>query len=75
MPAPGEATAMWELAAGLLERLGQPLGATSAREVFAKVASTTKDYAGLDYKTIGALGKALAAPPETAAGAAAEARA
>ena len=75
VPAPGEATAMWELAAGLLERLGQPLGATSAREVFAKVASTTKDYAGLDYKTIGALGKALAAPPETAAGAAAEARA
>jgi Molybdopterin oxidoreductase len=29
VPAPGEATAMWELAAGLLERLGQPLGATS----------------------------------------------
>ena len=73
VPAPGEATAMWELAAGLLERLGSPLGATSAREVFAKVAASVKDYAGLDYKTIGAMGKALDAPP--AAGAAAEARA
>ena len=73
VPAPGEATPMWELAAGLLERLGQPLGATSAREVFAKVSASVRDYAGLDYKTLGALGKALAAPPEATA--AAEARA
>ena len=34
-PRPATRRRCWELAAGLLERLGQPLGATSAREVFA----------------------------------------
>jgi NADH-quinone oxidoreductase subunit G len=59
VPAPGEALPRWELAAGLLARLGRPLGATSAREVFALVAKTTPDYGSLDYRVIGFQGRAL----------------
>jgi NADH-quinone oxidoreductase subunit G len=58
-PAPGDAVPRFELAAGLLERLGRPLGAATPREVFALVAKATPDYAGLDYRAIGSLGKAL----------------
>jgi predicted molibdopterin-dependent oxidoreductase YjgC len=76
VPAPGDALPRWELAAGLLERLGQPLGASSAREVFARVTASVKDYAGLDYRTIGALGIVVGAPaPAAAAGPSSEARA
>jgi predicted molibdopterin-dependent oxidoreductase YjgC len=71
VPAPGEAAARWEMAAGLLERLHAPLGATSAREVFALLAAATKDHAGLDYKALGATGRAL--PRDAAPGAAARA--
>jgi predicted molibdopterin-dependent oxidoreductase YjgC len=66
VPAPGEATPMWELAAGLLRRLGQPLEATSPREVFAQLAAKIPEYGGLDYKAVGPLGKALAPPPDAA---------
>jgi NADH-quinone oxidoreductase subunit G len=59
VPAPGDARPRWELAAGVLERLGKPLGAATAREVFALVAKTTPDYTGLDYRAIGPLGRAL----------------
>jgi len=59
VPAPGDAVPRFELAAGLLERLGKPLGAATAREVFALVAKATPDYAGLDYRAIGPLGRAL----------------
>jgi len=59
VPAPGDAAPRWELAAGLLRRLGRPLGATTPREVFSLVAEATPDYAGLDYKAIGAGGRAL----------------
>jgi predicted molibdopterin-dependent oxidoreductase YjgC len=59
VPAPGDAQPRWELAAGLLERLGKPLGATSPREVFALVAKATADYGGLDYRALGTLGRAL----------------
>jgi anaerobic selenocysteine-containing dehydrogenase len=72
VPAPGDARARWELAAGLLQRLGQPIPATSAREIFALVARAVPDYAGLDYRAIGPEGKALPLKDETAA---AEARA
>jgi NADH-quinone oxidoreductase subunit G len=67
VPAAGHATPLLTLAAGLLERLGKPLGASSAREVFALLTASVKDYAGLDYKTIGGLGAALPPPPESAA--------
>jgi NADH-quinone oxidoreductase subunit G len=59
VPAPGDALPMWELAAGLLERLGQPLAASSAREVFGLLALSTRDYGGLDYKALGKSGRAL----------------
>ncbi len=66
VPAPGDAIPRWELAAGVLERLGRPLGAATAREVFALLAGTTPDYAGLDYRAIGPLGKALPLAPDPA---------
>jgi NADH-quinone oxidoreductase subunit G len=59
VPAPGDAVPRWELAAGVLQRLGRPLGATSAREAFARLAKATPGYAGLDYKGLGSAGRAL----------------
>ena len=70
-PAPGEARPRWELAAALLRRLGAPFAASSAREVFALMAGELREFAGLDYKLVGATGRALG----TGAPAAAEARA
>jgi NADH-quinone oxidoreductase subunit G len=55
----GNARARWELAAGLLRRLGQPLAAASARDLFGLLASETRDYAGLDFKKLGSMGVAL----------------
>jgi len=60
--APGEVLPRWELAAELLRRLGAPLAATSAREVFALLTRAVPDYAGLDYKALGATGRALPLP-------------
>jgi NADH-quinone oxidoreductase subunit G len=62
VPAAGEATPRWELAAGLLQRLGQPLGATSARDLFTLLAGSVPGYAGLDYKAIGSLGSVVSLP-------------
>jgi len=70
--APGDALPRWELAQGLLDRLGQPLAASSAREVFVLLARAVPDYAALDYKAIGLQGRALALADE---GPAREARA
>jgi NADH-quinone oxidoreductase subunit G len=71
--APGDALPRWTLTAGLLQRLGQPLVASSAREVFALLAKGAADYAGLDYKTLGSQGRAL--PLADDGSASAEARA
>ncbi len=57
--APGEARPRWEISTALLERLGRPLGATSARELLLRLAAVTPDYAGLDDKAIGPTGRAL----------------
>ena len=73
VPAPGDAQPRWELAAGLLQRLGKPLGAATAREVFALLTKSTPDYATLDYRAIGAQGRAL--PSTEGAGPVPEARA
>ena len=75
VPAPGDAQPRWELAAGVLQRLGKPLAAATAREVFALLAKATPGYASLDYRAIGAPGQG-AAPPSGAgpAGGRAEAR-
>jgi len=68
VPAPGAALPRWELAASLLERLGAPLGAASAREVFALLSAGAPDYGGLDYRLLGQTGRVLtpveAAPQE-----------
>jgi predicted molibdopterin-dependent oxidoreductase YjgC len=75
VPAPGDAQPRFELAAGLLQRLGKPLAAATAREVFALLAKATPGYAGLDYRAIGAQGKALAPVDGAASMASGEARA
>jgi predicted molibdopterin-dependent oxidoreductase YjgC len=73
VPPPGDAQPRWELAAGLLQRLGRPLAAATPREVFALLAKATPDYATLDYRAVGAQGHAL--PSAVGAAAAPEARA
>ena len=59
VPAPGDALPRWELAGGVLDRLGRALPVTTAREVFLQVAQATPDYGGLDYRSIGAQGRVL----------------
>jgi predicted molibdopterin-dependent oxidoreductase YjgC len=59
VPAPGDAQPRWQLSAGILQRLGKPLGATTAREVFLLVAKAVPGYASLDYRAVGAMGVAL----------------
>jgi NADH-quinone oxidoreductase subunit G len=66
VPPPGDATPRWELASGLLERLGAPLGATTARELFIELARSTPGYEGLDYRGLGAGGRALPLAGEAA---------
>jgi predicted molibdopterin-dependent oxidoreductase YjgC len=63
---PGQATARWELAEGLLERMGAPLQVTSPRELFARLAASLPDYEGLDYRVIGAQGRTVALEEGTA---------
>ena len=63
--APGSAMPRWELSVGLLHRLGKPLPASSARDMFAHLTRATADYAGLDYKLLGSSGRALASGEPT----------
>jgi NADH-quinone oxidoreductase subunit G len=74
VPAPGDAQPRFELAAGILSRLGKPLPAATARDVFALLAKATPGYAGLDYRAIGAQGVALAPASGAASMASGEAR-
>jgi predicted molibdopterin-dependent oxidoreductase YjgC len=57
---PGAAVPRWELAAGLITRLGEPLTLTTARDVFAVLAKAVPGFAGLDLRTVGAAGRGLA---------------
>jgi NADH-quinone oxidoreductase subunit G len=66
VPAPGDARPRWEFAAELLRRLGAPMSATSAREVFLALAAAAPDYKGLDYRTVGATGRVLGSPEAAA---------
>jgi predicted molibdopterin-dependent oxidoreductase YjgC len=75
VPAPGDAQSRLELSAGLLSRLGRPLPAATARDVFALLAKATPGYAGLDYRAIGAQGVVLAQAGGAASRASGEARA
>ncbi len=63
---PGDARPGWELASSLLQRCGGTLAASSAREVFGRLAASVPGYAGLDYKTIGSGGRSLAQPEAAA---------
>ena len=65
--APGSALPRWQLAAGALTRLGAPLAAATARDVFALLARAVPDYAGLDFKSVGAGGRALPPGPDQVA--------
>jgi NADH-quinone oxidoreductase subunit G len=57
--APGEATPRWEMAAGLLRRMGAPLAATSARELLLELARTVPAFKGLDMRLVGETGRLL----------------
>jgi len=65
---PGAAVPRWELAAGLLSRLGESLSLSSAREVFALIARDVKVYSGLDHRLVGATGRAVGSPGSGPAG-------
>ncbi len=60
---PGAAVPRWELAAGLVTRLGEPIALSSARDVFALIARDVKVYSGLDHRLVGATGRALDGGP------------
>jgi predicted molibdopterin-dependent oxidoreductase YjgC len=67
VPAPGDALPRWELAAALLGRLGAPLQATSAREVFVEMAKAVPALAGLDHRLVGSSGRQVGEAPAAAA--------
>ena len=68
VPAPGDARPRWELAAGLLERLGAPARRHHRpRACSCALARATPDYDGLDYRALGAGGRALPLAGEAAA--------
>jgi NADH-quinone oxidoreductase subunit G len=67
VPAPGDALPRWELAAALLGRLGVPLQATSAREVFVQLARAVPAWAGLDHRLVGSAGRQVGEAPAAAA--------
>ena len=66
VPAPGAALPRWELADAVLRALGAPLGVASPRELFARLAQSLPDYAGLDHKKVGAGGRVLGSPDAVA---------
>jgi NADH-quinone oxidoreductase subunit G len=57
--APGEAAPRWEMAAGLLRRLGAPFAATSARELLLELARAVPAFKGLDMRLVGETGRLL----------------
>jgi NADH-quinone oxidoreductase subunit G len=61
VPAPGEALPGWELVSRILSRLGSPLKAASAREIFGLLSDSVAPFRGLDYKKIGPGGFVLGA--------------
>ena len=55
--APGDARPRWEVALDLLSRLGKPLSAATAADVFVLMAASTKAYAELTHRVLGPLGR------------------
>ena len=58
--APGEAKPRWEIALDLLARLGKPLNAATAADVFVEMTSETKAYADLTHRGLGPKGRLTA---------------
>ena len=57
---PGEARPRWEVALDLLARLGKPMNAATAADVFVEMTSETKAYAELTHRTLGPKGRLTA---------------
>ena len=57
--APGDAKPRFEVALDLLSRLGQPLDAATAADVFLLAAAEVKDWADLTHRTLGSMGRAV----------------
>jgi len=64
--APGETRPSWLVLGDLLGAMGKQTSFFLPSEVFAKLASSTKAFAGLSYDTIGFKGLPLATAPATA---------
>ena len=62
--APGEAKPRWEVALDLLARLGQPLDAATAADVFVLMTAETTAYSDLTHRILGPLGRALSGSPK-----------
>jgi predicted molibdopterin-dependent oxidoreductase YjgC len=60
--APGEAKPRFEVALDLLARLGQPMGAATAGDVFVEMAVSAPGLAGLTHRSVGPKGVAPSAP-------------
>lgn len=60
--APGEARPRFEVALDLLARLGQPLSAATAGDVFVEMAVSAPGLAGLTHRSVGPKGVAPSAP-------------
>jgi formate dehydrogenase major subunit len=65
--APGDAKPGWEVALDLLARLGKPMNAATAGDVFALMAAETKGYADLTHRSLGSSGRAVGDPGKTPA--------
>jgi len=63
--APGETRPSWLVLGDLLGALGKQSSFFLPSEVFAKLAASTKAFAGLSYDTIGFKGLPLATVPDT----------
>lgn len=58
--APGDARPRWEIALDLLTRLGRPLNAATAADLFVEMAVETEAYADLTHRSVGPKGRPAA---------------
>ncbi len=57
---PGDARPRWEIALDLLTRLGKPINAATAADLFVEMAVETKAYADLTHRSLGSKGRSTA---------------
>ncbi|MBK5257283.1 MAG: (2Fe-2S)-binding protein [Vicinamibacteria bacterium] len=65
--APGDAKPRWEIALDLLARLGKPMNAATAGDVFVEMAVETKAYADLTHRGLGPMGRGQGDPAKAQA--------